>query len=418
MVRDTILYDRLGVQSDSTDKEIKKAYHKLSLKWHPDKNKSEEADLKFKEISEAYNILSDPEKRKMYDQIGVDMLKNGAEGPQFDPNDIFQQFMSQMGGSPFGGGFNPFGGGSPFGDNPSHNNNEDCNVELAVSLDEIYNEVEKTINYKQKNYCKKCNGNGTKSGKSSKCSSCNGTGKTVIVRQIGNMIQQMVRSCQECNGSGESVNNNDKCNECNGNKYHYKDKVFKFTLKKGLSEGNKISIRGEGHHFNNEKTNLNIFIKEKPHHTFTRNGNDLHMDLNIRLYQLLFGFKKVIKHLDGRELLVILDKIKINSFSDDIVYIIKNEGMYDMNNNRGNIVVKINIEPIDLTKLEDTELTVLKKLLVKLDIEEYKRETHITNNQNNYIKTKLKRYEQSNNNYNRDYNRDYNEGGPSQCAHQ
>ena len=97
MVKDTILYDRLGVNSNATDKELKKAYHKLSMKWHPDKNKSDNAKEKFQEISEAYSILTDKEKRNIYDQVGIDMTKNGGEAP-VDPADIFKHFMGSMGG--------------------------------------------------------------------------------------------------------------------------------------------------------------------------------------------------------------------------------------------------------------------------------------------------------------------------------
>ena len=178
MVRDTILYDQLNISSDATDKDIKKAYHKLSMKWHPDKNidNKEEATENFQKISEAYSILSDEKKRKMYDQIGIDILKNGSDGPSIDPTQIFEQF--------FGGGFGGFGG-FPFGNmrgRQQRREEDHCVVEHFVTLEDIYNEKQTEVKYKQKVYCQKCEGTGCKNKKKTKCSNCNGNGKKVEVR--------------------------------------------------------------------------------------------------------------------------------------------------------------------------------------------------------------------------------------------
>merc|ERR1711935_651155 len=193
MVKDTILYDRLGVSLNASDKEMKKAYYKLSMKWRPDKNNSNDAKLKYQEISEAYSILTNKEKRNIYDQVGIDMTKNGGEVP-VDPSDIFKHFMSGMSGMdgfPFGSsGFGnvkfggPFGGGpqeNPFGSSMGANNTnnssyENCFVQLDVSLEDLYNEKTINIKYKQRCFCKNCNGYGTKDSSKSKCNKCNGTG--------------------------------------------------------------------------------------------------------------------------------------------------------------------------------------------------------------------------------------------------
>ena len=154
MVKDTKLYDVLGVSINSNDSELKKAYRTKSMKWHPDKNQDnkEEATSKFQEISEAYSILSDKEKRKLYDTKGLDILKNGSDGPPVDPSKIFEQFFGNMGGfggfSGFGDSFNSF----PFGNRRQPQEKVDhCNVETYVSLEDIYNSKTVRVEYTQKN---------------------------------------------------------------------------------------------------------------------------------------------------------------------------------------------------------------------------------------------------------------------------
>ena len=407
MVKDTILYDRLGVSSTASDKELKKAYHKLSMKWHPDKNNSDEAKEKFQDISEAYSILSDKEKRNIYDQVGIEMTKNGGQAP-VDPADIFKHFMGSMGGFPFGSsgfGSSGFGeafgggfGGNPFGGaqgsrNRDTENYENCVVQLDVSLEELYNEATVRVNYKQKCYCKNCNGNGTKDGSKSECSKCNGSGKATIVRQMGNMIQQITRTCPDCNGTGENVASNNRCEYCNGSKFKVKDRGMDFKLNKKFGEGNNITIKEKGNIYKKLKTDLIIVIKEKDHPVFTRIDDDLHILLNIKLYQLIFGLNTSIKHLDGRNLFVNINKIDVKKLDDDILYSIKNEGL----RNNGSLIIHLNVENVNTSKLEENEKTILKKLLVKCDIEEFKKEVGLLKDKDNLVKTNVKKYVMSNN---------------------
>ena len=358
MVRDTILYDRLGVNENASEKDIKKSYHKLSMKWHPDKNDSKEAKTKFQELSEAYSILSDKEKRNTYDQVGIDMLKNGADGPNIDPSEIFKHFMGGMGGM---GGFSPFGGMggfSPFGSNSQNTSDdyEDCVSEVYVSIDQIYKEESININYKQKVYCKKCNGFGTKDGKESICSKCKGSGKVTIVRQMGNMIQQIVRSCEDCNGTGQRVSNNNKCAECNGMKFKTKNKNIDLQLNKNIQKNQKIILKEKGNIFKNIKTNLVIIVREKEHHIFTRNKNDLHMNMNIKLYQLLFGLNKSLKHMDNRKLFININPFELNNLDDKLIYVVNGEGM----TKSGNLYIHFTIDNINMSKLEEKMKTILK----------------------------------------------------------
>ena len=364
----------MEIKPDADENEIKKAYKKLSFKWHPDKNPDnmEAATAKFQEISEAYTILSDPEQRERYNNEGYDSMKNGGGGmPNFNPQDIFNQFFGGGGGMPsfFGGGMPGFFGGQQ----EPQNTMEHCVVEQEVTLEDLFSMKTITVNYKQKNYCKKCNGNGTKDGSTSKCNGCKGSGKKVQVIQRGHMVQQMIGVCNECNGTGEMVSNINKCDECKGNKHIIRDKTAEVQLTKNITHGNKMVMEQKGHVYKTAKTNLIICIKEKPHALFKRNGKDLHYNMKLRLFQSLFGFSKNLQHLDGRNLI-----IKYNSIKKlDTILKIKNEGM------GGDLFIHINTSIPNLEKLEENERSALKKLLIKTNMTEYTKENTI----NNSIKT-------------------------------
>lgn len=363
MVKDTTLYDRLGLKPDATEKDIKKAYRKMSMKHHPDRNpdNKEEATKKFQEISEAYATLSDPDKKKMYDQVGMDYLKNGGM-PDFDPSDIFSQFMGGM------GGFNPFGNMGGF---RREKQQEDCIVEQYVSLEDLFMEKEIKVNYNKKTYCKDCNGNGTKDGKESTCSDCNGSGQKVNVRRMGNMIQQMVGPCGKCSGSGESVQSDNKCSKCNGAKFLIKKLNMDIKLQRGIGEGNRITVKGEGHYLKSGKTDLVILIKEKKHPIFEKINNNLKLKMDLSLYQVLFGFKKLMKHLDGKEF--IINGPKLNDL-DNMTMILKGEGMYNMNKQRGDIIIEFSVNIPQTLPLDEKESSLLYTLLAKCDKDEYKKE--------------------------------------------
>jgi DnaJ family protein A protein 2 len=375
MVQDTKLYDILEIKSDATDDIIKKAYRKLSFKWHPDKNQDNQeiATEKFKEISEAYTILSDPEQRASYDRDGYDSLKNPQGGQHFNPNDIFEQFFGNFGGQGFPGQGFPGQGfpGQGFGQRQEH-----CMVEKEVGLDEIFSMKTISVTYKQKIYCKKCNGNGTKDGASSKCTSCGGAGKKVQVMQRGNMVQQMVVPCNDCGGRGERVSKNNACQDCNGEKIQIKEKSVDIPLTKNLSNGDKMVVEGKGHILKTGSTNLIVVIKEKPHDLFKRHGKDLHINMKLRLFQTLYGFTKTIHHLDGRQLL--LQYKAMNKMATMIR--IKNEGMTG-----GDLVIHVTTSIPNLEKLEENEKNILKKILVKTNQTEFNKELNLIKTHPNHV---------------------------------
>ena len=401
---DTILYDRLEVSPNASDTDIKKAYRKLSMKYHPDRNQDdvEGATKKFQSIQEAHAILSDKEKRKTYDMVGIEMLKHGGEGPPMNPNDIFSQFMGGM------GGFNPFGG-SQRRSKPAE---EPCIVEKVVTLEDVYNERTISIKYTQHIFCQDCDGNGTKDKKTATCSKCNGNGQQVKTIRQGPMIQQVVMSCDTCKGTGEYVDNSNKCTTCKGVKYSMKEKSIDVPLKQGLTGGNKIQLSKKGHHYKNIKTDLIVIINIKPHSIFQRDDNDLHININIKLYQDLFGFNKVIKHLDGRELNITCK----NPVNSNAVMMIKGEGMKDLRDKRGNLIVHINTLFPNLGSLSKEESLQLKTILSKLDMDDFRTEIDVLKNIKNYKTVVLEPYVERHNSRQNRYHQDND--GPPECVQQ
>jgi DnaJ family protein A protein 2 len=377
MTKDTVLYDLLEVKPDASEAEIKKSYNKLSKLNHPDKHTDpeakEKATKKFQEINKAKEVLLEKEKRNLYDQIGMDMFKAEAQGAQHNP-------FGGMGGFPFdmGGmgmpGF-PFG----MGGMPSQNKQPEDIVEpINVTLEQIYNEQSVDFSYKQKNYCNKCDGEGSKDSKSSKCASCNGQGVKVQVIKMGNMIQQSVGECNNCRGKGKVIDDSNKCDCCSGKGYLVKDKTIQIPLKAGLMHGYKMNLESKGHQMKNNKTNLIIVINEEPNKTYRRNEDDLFVDVELKLYQALFGFDKTITHLDGRKLHISCSgKTDFNMFRK-----INGEGMRNLKNTKGDLYIKFNIILPNFTSLPADTKTQLKTLLQSFDKNEVQNEGQISKTPN------------------------------------
>jgi DnaJ family protein A protein 2 len=327
----------------------------------------------------------------------------------FNPADIFGNLFS--GGMPGMSGFSGFGIPGFHGGNNRRQNQEDCVVEKEVTLEDLFEGRKVNINYTQKHYCHKCNGTGSKDGKSNECKSCNGKGQTVKMIRQGPMIQQFVAPCEDCGGIGEKPSKNNLCDDCHGNKYLLKDKVFELLLNKKLTNGNKLVIENMGNHYKNTKTNLIVIIKEKSHETFKRNGKDLHTDIRLRLFQSLYGFTKMIKHLDGRNLVIKQDKMLSNMTT---TFLIKNEGM------GGDLYVHVSTYMPKLERLDEQENIILKKLLIKAHLSEYQKELNILKNEDKLTHVEIIEIEHKDKDQEQ-YNEDIpdGQGGPGvQCAQQ
>eukprot|EP00249_Psilotum_nudum_P015522 c25374_g1_i1 orf=147-1397(+) len=289
----TRFYSILGVPKNASTDELKRAYRKAAIKNHPDKGGDPE---KFKELAQAYEVLSDPEKRELYDQYGEDALKEGMAGggASHNPFDIFESFF---------GGASPFGGGSSRG--RRQRRGEDVVHPLKVSLEDLYNGTTKKLSLSRNVLCPKCKGKGSKTGSSVNCSGCQGSGMKVSRRQLGPMIQQMQHVCPDCRGSGETISERDKCGQCKGEKIVQDKKVLEVHVVKGMQHGQKITFPGEADEAPDTVTGDIVFVLQlKEHPKFKRKGDDLFVEHMLSLTDALCGFHFVLTHLDGRQLLI------------------------------------------------------------------------------------------------------------------
>lgn len=351
----TKFYELLNVSKTADEAELKKAYRKLAIKHHPDKGGDPE---KFKEITQAYEVLSDPEKRQVYDEYGEEALKEGmgGGGGGGSPFDIFEAM--------FGG--NPFGPGGPGGGRGRRQRKgEDVVHALKVSLEELYNGTTKKLSLAKNVICPKCDGKGSKSGASGHCGTCQGSGVRIVVRQIApGMVQQMQTVCNECKGSGQVISDRDRCPQCHGQKVVQEKKVLEVAIDKGMVNNQKIVFQGEADEAPETVPGDIVFVvQEKEHATFKRKGSDLFLEKNINLTEALCGVKFTIKHLDKRELLVSTNEgeiIKPGSFKA-----IYDEGMptYQQPFTKGRLFIHFNVKFPEPGDLSDDDLKALEKIL-------------------------------------------------------
>ena len=333
-------YEILGVNKQSSKEEIKKAFHKLAHKYHPDKKGGDEA--RFKEVNEAYQVLSDDSKRAQYDQFGS--YQPGAQGGAgFGGFDFSQAGFDFSGFSQGGFGdlndiFSDFFGGG-MGARAQARRGRDISTEIQISFEDSIFGVERNILITKTSTCETCHGSGGKPGtKNKKCSKCNGAGKIHETKRSFFGAYSSVKICEECAGSGQVPE--EKCQICQGVGVFRKEEPIKVMIPAGINNGEMIRMTGMGEAIpKGASGDLYIKINVAPHRTFKREGLNLVMNMDIKLTDALLGMEKKIDTLDGE----ITVKIPEGVTHGEILRV-KSKGVPQGRSHRGDLMIKLNVK--------------------------------------------------------------------------
>ncbi|SGZ51882.1 CIC11C00000002373 [Sungouiella intermedia] len=376
------LYEILEIDSSSSSGDIKRAYRKLALRYHPDKVSEEErgeAEIKFKEISHAYEILIDDTKRLEYDLYGTtDGMGNGM-GPGlagFDANPFGNGFgYQEYGADDFSNFFSLYNSGAPPGARSNTvNRTPDAELEVNVTLEELYVGKVVKITSTRNVICHTCQGTGARKKAAVKeCTMCSGKGYTTKIKRVGpGLVSQFHVDCSTCKGTGKMMRSKDKCKHCGGEKVVEETKILEFEILPGSKSGESVVLKGESDEFPGKQTgDVILTFHCKDHEKIVRKGDDLYIKYRISLVDALSGFSKVVmKHLDGRAIHVTTPKGKVVRPGDYLK--IKGEGMpikgstgwFSSTQKRGDLYIEMDIEfPPDNWYLEKNDLVKLKNLL-------------------------------------------------------
>ena len=337
-------YEILGVSKTATADEIKKAYRQKAIQFHPDKNPgNKEAEEKFKEAAEAYEILSSVEKRQRYDQFGHKGMggNQGFGGQDMSMDDIFSMFGDIFGGGGGGGfgGFSGFGGGQR-SRGPRQHRGSDLRVKVSLNLSEVLNGVEKKIKVKKYVPCTHCNGTGAQGGSAySNCSTCKGSGHVTRIQNtlLGQM--QTTSACPTCNGEGQIITN--KCVHCLGEGVVRDEEVISIRIPAGVGEGMQLNVAGKGNAGRRSGMNGDLFvvIHEDEHEELVRDGNNLIYNLYVTFPEITLGTTKEIPTVDSKV------KVKIEAGTQpEKILRLRGKGLPDVNGyGKGDLLVRVHV---------------------------------------------------------------------------
>ncbi|KAI9793881.1 MAG: hypothetical protein M1816_007133 [Peltula sp. TS41687] len=358
----------LGLSKTASKSEIKKAYHKAALSSHPDKvpeNERSDAEVKFKAVSQAYEILYDDEKRHLYDTHGMsafDPRNGGMGGVEVDLDDILQQVFGM--GGPGMGEFTSGRSGRP-------RKGRDEEQEYKVTLEDLYKGKTTKFASEKKVVCGHCNGTGGKEkAKPKECAMCHGKGSTIRLRPVSpGLVSQETVPCSTCKGNGTMFKEKDRCKKCRGNQVVEQKKVLEIYIPRGSRDGDRIVLEGEADQVPNQQPGDIIFtLRETPHEVFMRAGADLQANLHITLAEALCGFSRVVlKHLDGRGIHINQPRGRI--LRPNQILKVPGEGMpLKKGETKGDLYLVVNVEfPNDEWTEDDATLEQLQKVLPKHD---------------------------------------------------
>ena len=352
-------YEVLGVSKNATPDELKKAYRKLALQYHPDRNPGDkEAEEKFKEAAEAYDVLSNPDKKARYDQFGHAAFDGAAGGGAgMNMNDIFSQF-GDIFGDIFGGGFSGFGsfGGARQGRHRAATRGSNLRIKVKLTLEEIEKGCEKKIKVSKYVPCKTCGGSGARNNNFETCSQCHGSGIVTEVRRtiLGQMQTQS--ACPRCGGEGRIIK--DKCHDCNGEGIVRAEDVITINIPAGVADGMQLSMSGKGNAapHGGIPGDLIILVEEIPHDLFERQDTNIYYNAFITFAQAALGATIEIPTLTGRV------KVKVDPGTPSgKVLRLKGKGLPEVNGyGRGDLLVQLNVWiPRNLSREEKDTLTRL-----------------------------------------------------------
>lgn len=352
-------YEVLGIEKGASEDDIKKAYRKMAMQYHPDRNQGDkEAEEKFKIAAEAYEVLSDTDKRARYDRFGHQGMRSNDYHQYSNANDVFSQFSDIFSGFSGGGSiFDSFFGGGQQQRQAGPERGADIQLRIPLKLEEIAVGVEKTVKVKHYRRCGTCSGTGAKgTGGVQSCTTCGGQGQVRQVRSMGFGQFVNVTTCPSCQGAGTTIK--DKCTACSGEGRLQEESTLKVKIPAGVNDGNYLTLQSQGHvgRRGGAAGDALVVIQELEHEVFIRDGDDVILDLDLTFPQAALGGEIQVPTLTGQALL----KIQSGTKAGHILRM-RDKGIQHLNrNSKGDQLVRINI--VTPTKLNKEEKALIEKL--------------------------------------------------------